>query len=394
MATLDQRELLGQRFAESVLRGLGGLLGMIPDDARRLPSAEAYTLALHLLDFALELEEAWPQARDLLLRLAPRMEQAGHRDDWRPYLERAVAVTPRTQDLDAAGEFAFYLGQLHELRARFHEARAAFAQSAASFAQAQRPHEQARALSRSAYVARLQRHFDEAESLVAQARQLAPDHSPTQATCSLTLGTVAFDRRDWEQAALHLQKAVALWESIGDERMIALSLRNLGPALHMQGRYDEAVACYERALAIFREVLDPVNQAVTQMNLGIIRYLQGDFTEASALYAKAEPVFRRVEDPLRLASLLINQAMNYRRMARWEEAEHCCRQAIALWESLNNLRSTLNALDSLIHILRGQDRLAEAKATLNTALARLEAMESGPSRDALQAMLNEHLAYL
>jgi tetratricopeptide (TPR) repeat protein len=390
MASLDQQDVLTQRFAASIIRGVGGLLGIIPATANHLPDPETYALALHLLDFALDLDDAWPQARELLLRLAPQAEQAGHRDDWRPYLERAIAASPRWHDSLAAGEFAFYLGQLHELRARFVEAQAAFAQSAALFAGLQRPQEEARAIGRSAYIARLQRHFDEAEKLAAQAERLAPNHRPTQAACHLTLGTVAFDRRDWEVAVKHLHQALALWEAEDDKRMVALSLRNLGPALHMQKRYAEAVACYARALALFRETPDPVNQAVTQMNLGIVHSLQGESREALALYAKAEPVLRRVEDSLRLASLLTNQAIEYRNLARWDEAEWCCRQAVVAWETLGNLRSTLNALDALIYILRGQGRLAEAEATLHTALARLQEMESGPARDTLHAMLCLH----
>ncbi len=329
MASLAEQDLLARRFAASVVRGMGGLLGMIPADVSRLPDQQTCTLALHLLDFALELDEAWPQARELLLRLSPQMEQAGHRDNWLPYLERAIGSGPARQDPLTAGEFAFYLGQLHELRSRFAEARNAFAQSAASFALGQRPQDAARAISRNAYVARLQRRFDEAEQLVAQARLLAPDHRPIQAACHLTLGTVAFDRREWAEAEAHLQQAAALWEAEGDRRMIALSLRNLGPALHMQKRYEEAAACYHRALEILHEIADPVNQAVTQMNLGIIRYLQGEFEEALALYAKAEPILRRVEDPLRLAACWRTRLWAPQ-LARWDRSgKECCRQAIA-----------------------------------------------------------------
>lgn len=390
MASLDQQELLTQRFTASVLRGLGGLLGMIPDDVDYLPNAETSILALHLLDFALELDEAWPQARELLLRLAPQMEQAGHRDDWRPYLERAIERSPQRDDPFATGELAFYLGQLHELRSRYAEAQAAFAQSAAIFAEQNQPQQQARSISRSAYVARLQRLFAQAEQLVVQAQRLAPDHRPIQATCHLTRGTVAFDNREWADAVEHLQQALELWEAENDRRMIALSLRNLGPALHMQKRYDEAVVCYTRALALFQEILDPVNRAVTQMNLGIVRSLQGKPEDALALYAQAEPAFRRVEDPLRLASLLTNQSIEYRKLGRWQEAEGCSRRAIAAWEGLGNLRSTINAMNGLVYSLLGQDRLAEAEATLYAAFVRLEEMEVGPSRDALRGMLNQH----
>ena len=394
MASLNEQDLRLQRFTASLVRGLEGLLGMLPADAGHLPDAETFTLALHLLDFALESEAVWPQAREVLLRLAPQMEQAGYRDNWQPYLERAIATAPSLQDSVAVGELAFYLGRLHELRGRFAEAQAALAQSATIFARLQSPQDEARSISRRAYVARLQQQYDEAQELVAQAQGLAPDDPLSQATCYLTLGTVAFDRRQWVEATAYLQKAVALWETNSDRRMVALSLRNLGPALHMQKRYGEAIDCYERALDIFQELPDPVNQAVTQMNLGIIHSLQGRDGDALALYNKAEVVLRRVEDTPRLANLLANQAISCRHLARWDEAESRAREAIALALFLGNLPSVINATDTLIYALRGQERLDEARATRSQALARLAEMEAGASRDALQKMLDEHLPFL
>ncbi|MCP4289822.1 MAG: hypothetical protein GY792_36285, partial [Gammaproteobacteria bacterium] len=44
-------------------------------------SADEQEQALHALSFALKLPEAWPETRALLLAIAPKMEQAGYRDE-------------------------------------------------------------------------------------------------------------------------------------------------------------------------------------------------------------------------------------------------------------------------------------------------------------------------
>lgn len=46
--------------------------------------------ALHAVSFGLKLAPAWALTRALLIELAPKMEQMGHRDDWLPYLKAAL----------------------------------------------------------------------------------------------------------------------------------------------------------------------------------------------------------------------------------------------------------------------------------------------------------------
>jgi tetratricopeptide (TPR) repeat protein len=391
-AAVTGAPIYAARFLDSIVRSIEGVRARLDLADQTLPSIEDRELALHILDFALKVEAAWPSARDVLSILAPRMEQAGHRDDWSPFLERGIEESLVREDRATEAQLRFYLGMIHELRARFEQADAEFAASALCYAQMVDPVKQANALSRRAYIARLQRRYDDAEPLLQQALSLLPADAPERATCYFTQGVIAFDRLQWREAADALNRSLLLWEALNNKHMIALSLRNLGPALHWLGEYDAAIRSYKRALALFEESPDPVHQAVTRMNLGIVYSLQDKGEAALALYQQAEPVFRRLQDELNMARVYTNLGIEYRTLGQLEAAEASNRQAIALWQKLHNLRSELNVMDELGLTYLAQGLTGQAIATFKEALKRLETIAGTPGADRLLSLLSQHLA--
>jgi tetratricopeptide (TPR) repeat protein len=379
------------RFLDSIVRSIEGVRARLDLADQALPSVEDRELALHILNFALKVEAAWPSARDVLSILAPKMEQAGHRDDWSPFLERGIEESLSREDRATEAQLRFYLGMIHELRARFNQADAEFAASAACYAEIGESRKQARSLSRRAGIARLQRRYDAAQQWVHEALSLLPDDAPERANCYFAQGVIDFDHRRWREAADALGRALALWEAQNNKHMIALSLRNLGPALQWLREYDAAIRIYERALALFEQSPDPVNQAVTRMNLGIVYSLQGKGEAALALYQQAEPVFRRMQDELNMARIYTNLGIEYRQLGQLEAAEASNRQAIPLWQKLNNVRSELNVMDELGLTYLAQGLAGQAIATFEDALRRLETIAGTPGADRLLSLLSQHL---
>lgn len=380
------------RFLDSIVRSIEDIRARLDLADQTLPSAEDRELALHILKFALKVEAAWPSARAVLSILSPRMEQAGHRDDWSPFLEQGIQESLAREDRVTEAELRYHLGMIHELRARFELADAELAASVAIYAEIGESQKQARALSRRANVARLQRRYDAAEQWVHEALSLLPDDAPERANCYFAQGVIAFDHRQWRQAADAFGRSLALWEAQNNKHMIALSLRSLGPALQSLREYDAAIHIYERALALFEEAPDPVNQAVTRMNLGIVYSLQGNREAALSLYQQAEPVFRRVQDELNMARIYTNLGIEYRQLGQLEAAEASNRQAIALWQKLNNVRSELNVMDELGLTYLAQGLTERSIAVFEDALARLESIHGTPGADRLYTILTTDLA--
>jgi tetratricopeptide (TPR) repeat protein len=391
MAGVGDEALYTDYFANSVVRSAQGLLATLQNMKEPLPSEEVQTLVLHVLQFALAVDAAWPQAGTILLLLAPKMERAGHRDHWQSFLERGIEISQRRSEPKTEADLRFHLGMLHELRARFTEAAGEFTASARLHGTWKDQRGEARALNRAAYVARLQRQLADASQLVSQALALLSPQDPEWASCEFTQGTIAFDRRQWAEAEAHLRRALSLWQAHDDPYMIAMSLRNLGPVLHMQGRYDEALRCYEGALLLFEEHPDPLQQAITHMNLGIVYSLRGEPESALAFYALAEPIFRHTQDELRLASLYTNQGIEYRKLQQWQPAEEQCLQALQRWQALGNVRNAINVMDELGLVYAGQGRYEKAVAVLQEALSQLETISDDPGSSTLKETLLQDL---
>ncbi len=87
----------GVVFREYVRRSVRRALADARAAEAGLP-AEQREQALQTLTFALDATDAWPEARDLLVALAPKLDQAGWREEVVPYLLRGIEVSESTGD--------------------------------------------------------------------------------------------------------------------------------------------------------------------------------------------------------------------------------------------------------------------------------------------------------
>jgi len=344
--------------------------------------------ALRLLDHSLKLAEVWPDTRALLLTIAPKMEQAGYRDEWMPYLEQGIRQSQTLADLEAKVELYFQLGRM---RGKFEEARTHFEASLSGSERLNAPFSQARAMNRLAQVARLQRQFARATRLAGAALSLLGDQEVERAYSYLVLGTVALDKRDWPEAIELFKQSLILWDQDKNPRMMGRCLISLGAALRPINKYQEAIVAYNKAITLFEEVQDPVYRAVAQMNLGNIYYIIDQPYEAIKLHLQAEHVFRRVQDRFYLANVHHNLGMAYRKLQQWDKAEASYLLSIEHRETTGNIARLVDAMDGLglVHLEQGQPE--QARATFEAALNRLAQIKDEPGYDHLNQMVTGHL---
>jgi tetratricopeptide (TPR) repeat protein len=359
--------------------------------ASELLNEESYDHARHLLEMTLTTPAFWPPVRDLLLALAPKLEQAGLRDQWMVYLEGGWQQSQRYQDPHAAAELAWQLGLLYRLRSTFDQAQRWLAKAEQDFFALGDQAGRARSLNQLAYLAWQQNHYPAAIDYAEQALSLTAENDPERAMSLSALGLVAIAHSQWKAAEAYHLDALHIRLSHRDQRRIAWSLQNLGYALRGQERYAEAKAHYERAITILEAIRDPVNAAVAQMNLGIVHALSGDPIAALAHYAKAERSFRRHHDLLNLAKVSTNLALGYLQQQAWSQAEDYFLAAMQLYEDLGDLSWRLNAQDGLGQVYLQQGRFADALAVLEPALAALEQIQDSPLAEYLTTTLQTHI---
>ncbi len=147
-----------------------------------------------------------------------------------------------------------------------------------------------------------------------------------------------------------------LSESLARQRLIEnprnwLALTNLGAALHIQGRYDEAIEAHRAALR-----LNP-DCAAAHYGLGLALYLRGSVDQAVPEYRRSLEL--RPEQP----DALYNLGLALESQRRWDEAIEAYQRARTLGpdnpDVLNNLGNALTAAG----------RLSEAIELFEQALA-------------------------
>ena len=369
--------------------------------ARRYVEAEGLTTPLsdaareraqNVLGYTLKAAEAWAATRDLLLALAPKMEMAGYRSEWLPYLADGVAQSQRQGDQAAEAALQFQCGYLYRLMSNYAEAHRSLSASAAHYAALGDVEGQARALNQLAYLAWQQHHYEEAERLAHHALGIVNDLSLEKAVSLSALGLVANDRSRYGEAENYHRKALLIRTHHAAQKEMAWSLQNLGFALSEQGNHTMAIEHYQKALVLLDTVYDPAHSAIIQMNLGRTYYHQGSHTQALSILIPAEQRLRQMSDAFNLAKLLTIKGLCYLAQHQWEAAESAFQASSDLFQQLNDLSWYLNAYDGLgiSYLERGQ--YAQALTIFTEIVARLPKIEGTPAHKYLTATLAIQIA--
>jgi len=119
------------------------------------------------------------------------------------------------------------------------------------------------------------------------------------------------------------ERALALYQSLGDSRGAAWALIYLGQGLCQMGRLDEASEAYARALASMRERGDEPLMALYLRRQAEIHCFRGDITVGRKMFAKALSEFKALGDEAGTSTVLGN-------LAELEFADGHIEQALSL----------------------------------------------------------------
>ncbi len=353
-------------------------------------AAEQREQSLHTLEFALNLPAVWTEARSLLISLAPRLDQAGLRQDAALFIRRGIEQCQAQEDAAGQAELEVQLGGLELTAGRMEQARELYQASAARFAALGDRHNQARALNNWAYLDFLQQHSASAAGLVQQAMDLAAPEESETTYGQFVLGCLAIERRAWAEALVLFQQALTGWQHHDQPVLAARGLVNLGTAQRGLGHFDAAIDSFSQAIARLEELGDPVNQALARLNLGNLHWARGEPQQALALFQQAEPIFRQTGDDLRLARVNNSLGVVHLQLGQLEPARANLESSIVLSRQAGDRRLAANALDTLgeLHLRLGEP--AAALARHDQALAELGHLAEQPGYENLVAEIQRH----
>ena len=377
-------------FRGYVVRSTQDILSRVRQVKGLLPPEEQEQ-ALHTLSYALNLSEAWPDTCTLLLIMAPKMEQAGYRDEWIPYLEQGIRQSRALDDVEVETELHFQLGRLYRLRGKYREARIQFKASIEGFEHLKSLCRQARAMNRLAQVARLERKFEEAIYLAETALSLLNEADSECGYSYLVLGMTAVDNRAWLEGVNYFNQSLGVWQRENNQRMMGRCLMSLSAALLAMKKYQESLDVCQDAIALFGEIEDPVYQAISQMNLGNAYYWLDQPEEAVNYHLRARRVFRRAHDRFYLGHVNHNLGMAYCKLQQWDKAKEAYLLGIERYQQIGNVAWLVDSLDGLgvTYLEKGQHK--EARTTFEEALSRLSKIEGEPGYEKYRKMVEAHL---
>ncbi|MEM7129679.1 MAG: tetratricopeptide repeat protein [Chloroflexota bacterium] len=354
-------------------------------------SDEACDRALNILSYAFELPDLWSETRELLLTMVPKMEMAGHRGDWIPYLEKGIAIGELQNDHLGSGEVYLAMGYLEFLRSDFETAQTSFSKSLNCCQLAKDLRGQGKALNRLGLVAEQQGRYQKAFELAQSALELLSMKDAEQANSFYILGSIARHEQKWQTAEGYLTSSLYIWQADNDKRRIAWGYRNLGPVFRAQKKFDEAEQCYNLALEIFDQLHDPINQAMTKLNLGNIYRESRKAHDAIELYHQARNTFGSVQDTLNLARTCVNLGNAHFDLEEWEQAERLYKMSIEHWEEIKNIRSLCNAIDGLGETYLRQQKYSKAIQVLKKGLYWFTQMDEQETSQYLYQRLLNHI---
>lgn len=185
------------------------------------------------------------------------------------------------------------------------------------------------------------------------------------ATAHTILGRVLLSGRAMEAALTLLEEAIRRFGALADAGntyaagMVSLALGASGQCLLELGRLDEAAAAHEEAIRREEELGDKRGVAVGKSHLGTVRLSQERYEEALELFGEARRIFESIGEPRSVALLWYQIGMVYREAGEFEQAEHACRQSLAMHVQQNNIAGEADSLIELGNLYGQMDRLEE-----------------------------------
>jgi non-specific serine/threonine protein kinase len=120
------------------------------------------------------------------------------------------------------------------------------------------------------------------------------------------MGTIRFDQGDMPQAIDYHQKALEIYQELGDRTGIAFSLNNLGGHAGRHGDYEQAMRFFEESLALYAELEGTRGMIFVLNNLGITTRDLGDQGRAADFYERSLALARQLGEKRLIAVLLGN----------------------------------------------------------------------------------------
>jgi tetratricopeptide (TPR) repeat protein len=167
------------------------------------------------------------------------------------------------------------------------------------------------------------------ERTISEAERSGARDALAEAYFILDWANVALGRLD---EAVYSERAVPIYEELGNRDRVAIVLNNLGQLAYLEGRWDEALEHTRRARAEWKKIGDRTRETLAEFNIAEILAHQGLLEEAEEILTGALEVRKAAGNLLEVAHTTSALARLAALGARFDEAQGLYTEARTLFE--------------------------------------------------------------
>jgi tetratricopeptide (TPR) repeat protein len=155
--------------------------------------------------------------------------------------------------------------------------------------------------------------------------------------CYLQLGR-------FDEAAVQFQKVLEIAKNKENTIAALQALNKLGVIEQRRHKYHLAIYHWRKAYEQFDQLLqpEPFLQSQILINLGTIHYQLGEFQEALQYYETAYNFLAKSSHFEQIGFTYIGLGLSYKRMKEYEKASEYSQYAVAIFESLKNIKLSID----------------------------------------------------
>jgi tetratricopeptide (TPR) repeat protein len=182
------------------------------------------------------------------------------------------------------------------------------------------------------------RQWEQAEQYYQQALQLNIEFNNryNQASYYLNLGNVARQQRQWQQAEAHYQQALQIYIKDNKRYELAKIFGGLGNVANDQEQWHLADTHYQQALQIYIEYNDRYEQAKIYQGLGAVAAKQYQWEQAEIYFQQALQIYIEYNDRYEQAGAYRNLGLMTKKQCQREQARDYFLQSLQIFIAYND----------------------------------------------------------
>lgn len=334
------------------------------------------------VEFGLALPQAWRMTVDIALQTIPLINRRLYRREWIPVLEDLLKQYPEGNPR-MKFNLLIQLGRLQRLELQRDQAVKTLEGAEDLAKQMGDQHALAQAYYQIGRAHSDARRYQKADSYIKSALDILDELKDVDlALLAWVLnarGKISQINGDFELAHEYYTRSISNWRKIPDETGLARTLMDLATNYRYSGDLDQAIAQYKQAEQIFSSSANELDKTLVAINLGATYYDKGEWVLAEETFRKAYSTYLRKSGELRMQAILtVNLGNVLLKVGRLAEAEAYLRQAIVMWEEIDDDLNLANCIGTLGEVLSAKGDYRAAITLFIEALSGLDKYSTHP----------------